>query len=48
MESSLGPTWSTLVKVFHVNIGVIAMCFMLVLFYFISLEIARNFNNWNL
>ena len=29
-------------SLFQVNIGVIAMWFMLVLFYFISLEIARN------
>ena len=33
-------------RVFHVNIGVIAMWFKLVLFYFISLEIARNILIW--
>ena len=57
MASSLGPTLSVLVKVFNNRaiiggfslegfLGVIAMRFMLALFYFISLEIALNILIW--
>ena len=33
-------------RVFHVNIDVIAIWFKFILFYFVSLEIARNILIW--